>query len=311
MNATLARLRVATWLGWQVDSNWADPVLFVIYVVARPLAVSLILVAMYWAVSGQALHSAAFAGFFVANAFHSYVNTVVVDLGWVVFSEREEYETLKYVYASPIGMPTFLLGRSVIKFGRGTVSVLLSLLLGWFALGVRWDWSAAQPWPLALAIVLGLVATQSGAMLMAGACLVLTRAAMVVLEGAALVLYLLCGAMLMAGACLVLTRAAIVVLDGVTLSLYLLCGVIFPVDLLPLPLRALSLLLPWTWWYEAIRRFLLGTTASAALGTLTDAQLLGGLALSTAVFAVVAERLFRAFENRARALGRLDQTTMF
>ena len=280
MNATLARLRVATWLGWQVDSNWADPVLFVIYVVARPLAVSLILVAMYWAVSGQALHSAAFAGFFVAYAFHSYVNTVVVDLGWVVFSEREEYETLKYVYASPIGMPTFLLGRSGIKFGRGTVSVLLSLLLGWFALGVRWDWSAAQPWPLALAIALGLVAT-------------------------------LCGAMLMAGACLVLTRAAIVVLDGVTLSLYLLCGVIFPVDLLPLPLRALSFLLPWTWWYEAIRRFLLGTTASAALGTLTDAQLLGGLALSTAVFAVVAERLFRAFENRARALGRLDQTTMF
>jgi ABC-2 type transport system permease protein len=278
MNATLARLRVATWLGWQVDSNWADPILFVIYVVARPLAVSLILVAMYWAVSGQALHSAMFAGFFVANAFHSYVNTVVVDMGWVVFSEREEYETLKYVYASPIGMPTFLLGRSVIKFARGTISVLLSLALGWWALGVRWDWSAAQWGPLAATIALGLVAT-------------------------------LCGGMLVAGACLVLTRAAVVVLDGVTLALYLMCGVIFPVDLLPLPLRAISYLLPWTWWYEAIRRFLLGATASASLGTLTDAQLLGGLALSTAVFALLAERLFRALENRARAQGRLDQTT--
>lgn len=280
MNATLARLRVATWLGWQVDSNWADPILFVIYVVARPLAVSLILVAMYWAVSGEALYSAAFAGFFVANAFHSYVNTVVVDLGWVVFSEREEYETLKYVYASPIGMPTFLLGRSVIKFARGTISVLLSLALGWYALGVRWDWGAAQWGPLVATVVLGLVAT-------------------------------LCGAMLVAGACLVLTRAAVVVLDGVTLALYLMCGVIFPVDLLPLPLRALSFLLPWTWWYEALRRFLLGATASASFGTLSDAQLLGGLAVVTAVFALVAERLFRAFENRARALGRLDQTTLF
>ncbi|MCC6350166.1 MAG: ABC transporter permease [Candidatus Eisenbacteria bacterium] len=280
MSAALARVRVAAWLGWQVDSNWADPALFVIYVVARPLAVSLILVAMYWAVSGQALHSAAFAGFFVANAFHSYVNTVVVDLGWVVFSEREEYETLKYVYASPMGMPTFLLGRSAIKFGRGTISVLLSLALGWWALGVRWDWSAVQPLPLALALALGLFAT-------------------------------LCGAMLLAGACLVLTRAAIVVLDGVTLALYLLCGVIFPVDLLPPPLRALSLLLPWTWWYEAIRRFLLGTTASTTLAGLSDAQLLGGFALVTAGFAVVAGWLFRWFENRARALGRLDQTTMF
>lgn len=276
----LARLRVATWLGWQVDSNWADPLLFVIYVVARPLAVSLILVAMYWAVGGQSVHSLAFAGFYVANAFHAYVNTVVVDLGWVVFSEREEYETLKYVYASPIGMPTFLLGRSVIKFARATVSVLLSLLLGWFALGIRWDWSAAQPGPLAVAIAIGLVAT-------------------------------LAGAMLMAGACLVLTRAAMVVLDGTTLALYLLCGVIFPIDLLPAPLRVVSLSLPWTWWYEALRRFLLGSTASGALGGMTDAQLLGGLALVTIAFSLVAERLFRALENRARALGRLDQTTLF
>jgi ABC-2 type transport system permease protein len=280
VRAALARFRVATWLGWQVDSNWADPLLFVIYVVARPLAVSLILVAMYWAVSGEATHSAAFAGFFVANAFHAYVNTVVVELGWVVFSEREEYETLKYVYASPVGMPAFLLGRSVIKFARATVSVALSLLLGWFALGVRWDWAATEWAPLAATILLGLAATLSGGMLMAGACLVLTRAAMVVL-------------------------------DGVTLALYLLCGVIFPVDLLPVPLRALSFLLPWTWWYEALRRFLLGATAGPAFGAMSDAQLLGGLALVTALFALAAERLFRAFENRARSLGRLDQTTLF
>jgi ABC-2 type transport system permease protein len=280
VRAALARLRTAAWLGWQVDSNWADPVLFVIYVVARPLAVSLILVAMYRAVGGAAANSAAFAGFYLANAFHAYVNTVVVDLGWVVFSEREEYETLKYVAASPMGMPTFLLGRSTIKFGRATVSVLLSLLLGWFALGVRWDWAAAQPLPLALALGLGLVAT-------------------------------LFGAVVMAGACLVLTRQAMLVLDGVTLALYLLCGVIFPVELLPAPLRVLSFALPWTWWYEALRRFLLGTGASTTLAGLSDVQLLGALAGVTVAFSLLAVAGFRAFENRARALGRLDQTTLF
>lgn len=280
VRAALARLRVSAWLGWQVDSNWADPVLFAIYVVARPLALSFILVAMYWAVSGQALHSAAFAGFYLANAFHAYVTTVVVELGWVVFAEREEYETLKYVCASPIGLPTFLLGRSLIKFARATVSVLLSLVVGWVALGVRWDWSAARPLPLLAALALGLAAT-------------------------------LFGAMLMAGACLVLTRSAMIVLDGVTLALYLLCGVIFPVDLLPLPLRAVSCLLPFTWWYECLRRFLLGTTASASLAALTDAQLLLGLAATTVACALLARALFRAFEHRARALGRLDQTTLF
>ena len=38
-----ARLRTAAWLGWQVESNWADPLVFGIYTVLRPLATALIL----------------------------------------------------------------------------------------------------------------------------------------------------------------------------------------------------------------------------------------------------------------------------
>jgi ABC-2 type transport system permease protein len=158
--------------------------------------------------------------------------------------------------------------------------VALSLLLGWFVLDVRWDWGTAQPLPLLVALGLGLAAT-------------------------------LAGAMLVAGMCLVLTRAAVVVLEGVTLALYLLCGVVFPVELLPVPLRVLSFALPWTWWYEALRRFLLGHGASTTLARLTDAQLLAGLAAVTVLFSLLAARGFRAFEDRARALGRLDQTTLF
>lgn len=280
VRTSLARLRTATWLGWQVDSNWADPTLLAIYVVGRPLALALILVAMYRAVGGEAVHTAVFVGFYVANAFHSYVNTVVVDLGWVVFAEREEYEMLKYVVASPMALSTFLLGRAVIKFGRATISTLLVLLLGWFALGVRWDVGAVQAAPLLAALALGMIATFSGAMIMAGACLVLTRAAMVVLE-------------------------------GVTLALFLLCGVIFPVELLPVPLRVVSFALPYTWWYEALRRFLCGVRTSPTLAPLTDAQLLGALAVVTAVFSLASWWAFRALERRARALGRLDQTTLF
>src|SRR5205085_4140668 len=42
MRRLLARLRTASWLGWQVEANWADPVLFTIYAVLRPLATALI-----------------------------------------------------------------------------------------------------------------------------------------------------------------------------------------------------------------------------------------------------------------------------
>ena len=145
MSAQWNRLRTAAWLGWKVDSNWTDPLLFVIYVLARPLAAALILVGMYWAVRGQQAQPALFAGFYLANAFHVYVNTVLVDMGWIVFGDREEYETLKYVVASPVGMRTYLTGRAAVRFARATVSVAFLLGLGWVALGVRWDWSAVRP----------------------------------------------------------------------------------------------------------------------------------------------------------------------
>ena len=210
LRGSLARARTAAWLGWQVEGNWADPVLFAIYVLARPLATALILAAMYGAVRGSGAPAAVFVGFYVANAFHAYVNTVLVGLGWTVFEEREEYETLKYVYASPVGMFTYLAGRSLVKFALATISMLATLLVGWFLLGVRWDWAQVQWLPLTVATVAGLAST----------------------------LFL---GFLLAGWSLVLTRAAMVVLEGTTLASYLLCGVIFPIDLLPLGQEALAL----------------------------------------------------------------------
>jgi len=280
LRTSLARTRTAAWLGWQVEGNWADPLLFGIYVLARPLATALILAVMYHSVKGHGVESAVFTGFYVANAFHAYVNTVLVGLGWAVFEEREEYETLKYVYASPVGMFTYLGGRSVVKFALATVSMLVTLGVGWWLLGVRWDWAAVQGLPLAIAIVAGLAST------------------------------LFCG-FLLAGWALVLTRAAMVVLEGTTLASYLLCGVIFPVDLLPRPIQAIALALPFTWWYEALRRFLAGQGTRGLMERFSDAQVLLVLVGLTLAFALLARWGYFAFERRARQLGRLDQTTLF
>jgi ABC-2 type transport system permease protein len=280
LRASLVSARTAAWLGWQVESNWVDPALFGIYVLARPLATALILALMYRAVSGHGADATVFAGFFVANAFHAYVNTVLVGMGWVVFEEREEYETLKYVYISPVGMFTYLAGRSLVKFSLATVSVLVTLAVGWWLLGVRWEWAAIQWLPLAASLAAGLASTLFLGFLLAGWSLVLGRAAMVALEGTAL-------------------------------ASYLLCGVIFPVDLLPRPLQAVALSLPFTWWYEALRRFLAGQGTRGLMERFTDTQILLGLGAMTLVFAALARWGYFAFERRARALGRLDQTTLF
>ena len=36
--------RIAAWLGWQIESNWADPFLFAVYSLVKPLAGAAILV---------------------------------------------------------------------------------------------------------------------------------------------------------------------------------------------------------------------------------------------------------------------------
>ena len=280
MRVFAARLRSAAWLGWQIESNWADPFMFVVYAVARPLAMALILAGMYWAVTGVATRREAFMAFYLANAFHVYVTQVLVGMGWLVVEDREDYETLKYVYVSPIGMFTYLAGRSSVKLVLATVSMVLALVVGWFGLGLRWDWSAVAWAPLVVAFVLGLVAS----------------------------VYL---GFLVAGVALLLPRAAITLNEGLAVAFYLMCGVIFPVDLLPRGLQELALGLPFTLWYEALRRFLLGHGSSARLSAWSDGMLLGLLLLATVVFSAASRWGYLALERRARQLGRLDQTTMF
>jgi ABC-2 type transport system permease protein len=279
--ATLAaRFRTAAWLGWQIEANWADPFTFIVYSVVRPLAVALILAVMYRAVAGVASAGEAFLGFYVANAFHEYVTRVLVGMGWTVVEEREEYETLKYVYTSPVGIFTYLWGRSTVKFAQATLSLVLILAMGWLVMGLRWDWGGVRWAPFLMSVALGLTAT----------------------------IYF---GFLVAGWALVLPRAAISVNEGVAAALYLLCGVIFPIDLLPKALQAVALVLPFTWWYEGLRRFMLGHGASARLAGLSDASLLGALAATTIVFAVVSTWAYHALERRARRQGKLDQATLF
>lgn len=280
VSPTLARLRSVAWLGWQIEGNWADALVFVTYWVARPLATALVLMGMYWAASGGRMGREAFVVFYLGNAFHEYVARMVIGMGWAVVEEREQFETLKYVAVVPMGLLTYLSGRAVVKFAQSTLSVTVLLLLGWFAFGLRWDLSATRWVPFLATYAIGLVA----------------------------VIYL---SFLVAGFGFLLPQAAMNINDGLAVSLYLLCGVIYPIDLLPRVLQNLTMALPFTWWYEGLRRFLLGHGASARLSHWSDGALLGMLALVTAAFVVTAHFGYRALERAARRQGRLDQTTLF
>jgi ABC-2 type transport system permease protein len=205
---------------------------------------------------------------------------MVVAMGWVVVDDREQYETLKQIVTAPIGMFTYLWGRTMVKFAQATLSAGLILGIGWWLLDLTWNWSTVQWGPLLLAIAIGLVAVVH------------------------------CG-FLLSGAALLLPSAAMSINESVGISLYLLAGVIFPIDLLPRWIQVITMGLPFTWWYESIRRFLVGRGASEILGAWSDGGMLAMLAITTLVFSIAARWGYAAAETRARKLGRIDQATLF
>ncbi|MFH1609988.1 MAG: hypothetical protein ABID40_05125, partial [Candidatus Bipolaricaulota bacterium] len=133
---TWRSLRVATWLGWQVESNWTDPFLFAIYSVVKPVAGALILVFMYLVVARGGLANPLFPYVFVGNAFYIYVGAVLMGISWVVIDDREHYGMLKYIYAAPLNILTYLLGRGVAQTAIATIATTITLLFGVGVLGI-------------------------------------------------------------------------------------------------------------------------------------------------------------------------------
>ncbi|HVP36513.1 MAG TPA: hypothetical protein VMT04_05905, partial [Terriglobales bacterium] len=64
-------------LGWAMESNWADPFLFAIYSIIRPIASSLILVFMYLVITRGKTSFDLFAYIFLGNTFFMYVYNVL------------------------------------------------------------------------------------------------------------------------------------------------------------------------------------------------------------------------------------------
>jgi len=276
---TLRSFRVAAWLGWQIESNWADPFVFAIYSLVKPLAGALILVFMYAVIAKGGVNSPLFPAVFVGNAMFIYVPAVLAGISWTIIDDREHYGMLKYVYTAPVSVFAYLVGRGVAKAAVATVAVVVTLLLGTLALSV----------PIRLAGIDWL--------LIVGA--LVSGCVMLSLFG-----------ILLGGVTLVTARHNYGVGEAVAGGLYLLCGVVFPLDTLPSWLEVVGRGLPITYWIEAVRRALLGAGTPAFDG-LSNGALLGVVVGSTVILAGLAVGTFRLAERRERARGLLDMQTMY
>src|SRR6478609_3013930 len=206
MLAHLRTLRLAAWLGWQLETNWASPWLFALYMLVKPVCGSLMLVCMFYAADqaakagavpavGRAGIAPEFLPYmYVSNACYGLVGTVMFGLSYAVVRDREHYRMLKYIYISPAHLQTYFLGRGLARAAEGTVGGLLNVVTGVLlfsqirgAVGdVNWLW-------LLVFAAIGSVMLWACGMILAAACLNMSRNGMFLSESIAGIVYLLSG----------------------------------------------------------------------------------------------------------------------
>ena len=272
-------VRVSYWLGWQIESNWTDPLLFFIYSIARPLGGVLILVFMYFVVAGGA--RGAVLGFFVVGtALWPFVIRGMMGTAWGHISDREHWKTLRYIYSAPIPYRAYLVGRALAQATSAVAPAAITLIFGRYVLGVGIHTATvALPYTL-IALVIGIAGI------------------------VALGLVVVSAAFLISG-------EAWRMPEGVGAALYLVCGAIFPVTTLPQVLHPVAEAFPLTWWLEAMRRGLLGSETVKSFPWAGAEQVLLYQAVVTLTWIVLASLVFGLAERRARQLGVLDQESAY
>jgi len=272
-------LRVSYWLGWQIETNWTDPLLFFIYSLAKPLGGVLILVFMYFVVA-QGTRGAMLGFFVVGTALWPFVVRGVMGIAWGLISDREHWKTLRYIYTSPIPYRAYLVGRSLAQATSALAPAVITLLFGRYVLGIPMHLGTVNIQYAAAAMIVGVIGI------------------------VALGLVVVSAAMLISGEAWRMPEA-------IGAGLYLVSGAIFPVTALPGVLQSIAQVFPLTWWLEAMRRGLLGPQTVTSFPWAGDAQVLIYEVLVTAVWIAAAAFIFAVADRRARQLGILDQESAF
>ena len=282
--------KVAAWLGWEMDSNWTEPWLFVIYSIVKPIAATFILILMYvvFAAIGQFNAGPLFDFMYVGNAFFIFVGSTLFGTFQVIQSDREWYQTIRYIYISPISYYVYIMGRAVSKILVSTFAVVITLAFGALALNppVQISLSLASIPLLAAGLVLGLFCLLAIGITLGGLTFLMARH----------------------------TQSLAEAVPGI---FYVFCGVLFPLTVLPGWLQGVGKAIPLTYWFELSRRLLLSPADQAAvapltgLGTFSDLTILAFLVVSGVAFFVLSIGVFRLGEYLARKAGKIDMTTSY
>lgn len=280
--STWQTFKGAAWLGWQIESNWAEPWVFAIYSIIRPLAGVGIVTFMYLAVS-RATNTYTpdrLAFVYVGTAFFMFVGQELYGISQAVLDDREHYRTLKYVYIAPGSIYIYLFARGLAKVAETAISCVVTLTVG--ALLLHISYSGFDLPLLVVSMVLGILGIATFGIMLAGVTLLTARHGFQMGESVAAIFFVL-------------------------------GGVVFPIAILPGWVQNISYAVPVTYWIEAMRRSLIGNAgqASSRLSSMPTEVVLAAIVVTTVLFFAASILVFRHFDRAARRKGRIDITTSY
>jgi len=263
VSAILRTIKQAVWLGWKVETNWADPIVFGIYYLVKPVA-SLLIVGFMFLVGSfvkGVLDPNLFVYLFVGNSFFVYVIVVMMTMTMLIHEDRAHYEVLKHIYLAPGSLSWYIIGRALNGVMNASVSLLLTLgfgvLIFQYGLGIpiQVNWLAVDWGLLALALGLGIVCFMA-------------------------IGFILCGINIMT------SKVQFVLTEYVSGILYLFGGVVFMPELLPQWGQAFSNALPITYFLRLVRTAVLHDAPSTVQMDLLYlvVTMIGTIALGVLVF---------------------------
>jgi ABC-2 type transport system permease protein len=268
-------------LGWAVEANWTNPLLFALYSAVKPLASCLILVVMYMVVTGGKSSAGLFAFMFVGNAFFMLIMGSLQGLSMVLHIEREHYQTLRYVYLAMSNLHLYLFARSCARIAITMVAVLIMLIFGKYVFHLPIYLNQVD-WPLLTAsLFVGMIAIGSFGLILGGLSMKTAMHNFYFAEAAGSLFYFL-------------------------------SGVLYPLSVLPPFLQKISLLLPFTYWMEIIRRALIPSIPpDPLLAPYPALTVLGIMTGASLVLFFISIILFSHLEKETRQRGTMDMTTAY
>ncbi|MGC1119830.1 MAG: ABC transporter permease [Candidatus Methanofastidiosia archaeon] len=269
-------IRSSMWLEYQIEANWTSPVIFILYNTLKPVGGSLLLLAMYYVVTGGFLGGEGLYFLYIGNAFYMLVAQTLFNVGWIIHDDREHYQTMKYLYISPLSYFMYLMGRSAMRFLLSLLPLSVLIFLGIFL---------KIPYHIEIPLLIGTFFLGW--------------------------IFVISAGLLLSGINMLTARHGNSVGQAFSGIFYLFSGVVFPINILPVWASTVALGLPSTYWFSLVRRSVLGKEIDSIMSGFTTGEVAVRLIIISVVFFVISYLTFRLADYLARKKGIIDMTTTY